>query len=626
MTEISAEHEGAGIPAAAGTVRGRAASALRLLASCPAWMWMTAIVGVSVLRLTTYAWQLRGPWIIPDELIYAELGRSVAESAAFTVRDEATRVYAIVYAVVIAPAYLLWNEPDSSYRAVKAINAIAMSLAAVPVYLLARRFASPGWAVAMAALAVAIPSMAYTGVVMTENLFYPLFVLAALAMVGALERPTLRRQLLLLAAIGAATLTRPQAIVILPAFACAMFLVKFVEAKTRATPHTGDGPSIRLRSYGLLWIVTLGIALVAMAPSAIRGASPLEIFGVYRHAFGAIDLAEAARTLLYQFAVLDLSVGVVPFAAAIALTLLVVRNGISRSLLCVWAVTISLTVWTLILVAVISARSGAGAPGYPALPPRIHERYFFYLAPLFFLLALGFFQQRRGGIRTSVTLSAAVAGLLPVTLPIEKFEFNAQFESLALVPWFDTSLAGGPAPMVFAASLAVLFVACCRRNRAGLSMIIVGLVLYGSGFAAQNGMLDASKQIAGRVGASDASWIDHAVGPGESVAVVLGPTDSARSRRARFDLGLPIWYSEFFNESLGHVYYLGERLPYNLPDEPVTVDRVSHSLLDSSRRELRVRWALADPNVRLVGDVVAELESGFRLYRITGRSLHVIPS
>ena len=60
---------------------------------------MTAIVGISVLRLTTYASQLPGPWIIPDELIYTELGRSVAESAAFTVRDEATRVYALVYAV-----------------------------------------------------------------------------------------------------------------------------------------------------------------------------------------------------------------------------------------------------------------------------------------------------------------------------------------------------------------------------------------------------------------------------------------------------------------------------------------------------------------------------------------------
>jgi hypothetical protein len=309
----------------------------------------------------------------------------------------------------------------------------------------------------------------------------------------------------------------------------------------------------------------------------------------------------------------------------IALTALAVRNGISRNLLCVWAVTLSLTAWTLILVAVVGIRADAGGPGYPALPPQIHERWFFFLAPLFFLLAVGFFQQRREGIRSSVLLAAAGAALLPAILPIERFRFNAQFESLALVPWFDTSLADGPVPALFAASLAVLFVACCRRNRAGLSIVIVGLVLYISGFAGQNGMLDASKAIAVRAGLTDVSWVDHAVGSDEDVAVVLGPTDSAGSRKARFDRGLPIWYSEFFNESLGRVYYLGEPLPYNLPDERVTVDRVSHSLLDSAGRELRVRWALADPNVRLEGAVVAELDSGFTLYRITGERLRVRP-
>jgi hypothetical protein len=357
--------------------------------------------------------------------------------------------------------------------------------------------------------------------------------------------------------------------------------------------------------------------------SAIRGASPLGLLGVYQHALGAVDVTDALRTLLYQFAVLDLSVGVLPFAAAVALSAIVIRRGVSKSLLRVWAVTVSLTVWTLILVAIVGIRADAGGPGYPALPPQIHERWFFFLAPLFFVVSLGFFQQRREGIRSSVVVAAAGAGLLPAILPIERFAFNAQFESLALVPWFDTSLADGPVPLLFAASVAVLFVVCCRGNRAGLSILIVGLVLYASGFAAQNGMLDASREIAGRVGASDVSWVDQAVGPHEDVAVVVAPSPSAKSGRARFERALPIWYSEFFNNSLGRVYNLGEALPYNLPEEPVTVDRSSHSLLDASGRELHARWALADPGIRLEGDVVAELASGFRLYRISGSSLRV---
>ena len=47
---------------------------------------------------------------------------------------------------------------------------------------------------------------------------------------------------------------------------------------------------------------------------------------------------------------------------------------------------------------------------------------------------------------------------------------------------------------------------------------------------------------------------------------------------------------------------------------PSTASRIRSST--RLRRELHVRWALADPNVRLEGDVVAELDSGFRLYRI----------
>ena len=413
-------------------------------------------------------------------------------------------------------------------------------------------------------------------------------------------------------------MTRPQAIAILPAFGSALLLMRWLEAKA-----ADDAPLIRLRSYRLLWIVALGAAAVALVLSAIRGASPLGVLGVYQHALGTVNLADALRTLLYQFAVLDLSVGVLPFAAAIALSVLVIRSGVSNSLLRVWAVTVSLTVWTLVLVAIVGIRADAGGPGYPALPPQIHERWFFFLAPLFFLVALGFLQQRREGIRRSVLVSAAVAGLLPAILPIEKFEFNAQFEALALVQWLDTSLAGGPAPTLFAAALAALFVAACRRNRVGLSLIIVGLVLYGTGFTAQNGMLDASEQIAGRVGASDPSWIDHAVGPGENVVVVLGASDAPRSQRAKFDWGLSVWYAEFFNTSLSRVYYLGEQQPYNLPDERVTVDGASRSLLDSSRRPLRFSWALADTNIRLEGKVAARLDSGFRLYRISGSRLRV---
>ena len=85
-----------------------------------------------------------------------------------------------------------------AYAAAKDINAVVMSLAAVPAYLLARRLVAPFPALVAAALALLIPSVLYTGMLMTENAFYPLFLLTALVLVLTLERPTPLRQLILL--------------------------------------------------------------------------------------------------------------------------------------------------------------------------------------------------------------------------------------------------------------------------------------------------------------------------------------------------------------------------------------------------------------------------------------------
>src|SRR5207247_1128448 len=82
--------------------------------------------------------------------------------------------------------------------AAKAINGVVMSLAALPAYFLARRLLQPGLALVVAALTVAVPSMLYTGTLMTENVFYPLFLVVALALVAMLERPTPLRQVVLL--------------------------------------------------------------------------------------------------------------------------------------------------------------------------------------------------------------------------------------------------------------------------------------------------------------------------------------------------------------------------------------------------------------------------------------------
>ena len=90
----------------------------------------------------------------------------------------------------------------------KGINAVVMSLAAVPAYFLARRVVGSVQALVAAALTVLIPSLLYTGMLMTENVFYPIFLLTSLLLVLTLERPTRFRQVLLLVLCGVAFATR----------------------------------------------------------------------------------------------------------------------------------------------------------------------------------------------------------------------------------------------------------------------------------------------------------------------------------------------------------------------------------------------------------------------------------
>ena len=97
-----------------------------------------------------------------DELIYSELAKSLADSGRFLIRGEATAAYGIVYPALIAPAWALFESVPQAYAAAKAINALVMSLAAVPAYFLARRVLAEPLALVAAALTVAVPSMVYT--------------------------------------------------------------------------------------------------------------------------------------------------------------------------------------------------------------------------------------------------------------------------------------------------------------------------------------------------------------------------------------------------------------------------------------------------------------------------------
>src|ERR671934_215228 len=203
------------------------------LARVPVSLWLAVLVLGSTLLRWALAGRVVAPWIMVDELVYSELAKSFAATGHFLVRGEHHGAYGFVYPAVIPPAWRLFSSAPDAYAAAKVIGSFVMSLTVLPAYFLARRVLRRLPSLLAAVLAVAVPSMLYTGTLMTETVFYPLFVSVALALVLALERPTVVRQLVLLATCALAFLTRTQSVVLVPAIATAPLLLGFVERKVR---------------------------------------------------------------------------------------------------------------------------------------------------------------------------------------------------------------------------------------------------------------------------------------------------------------------------------------------------------------------------------------------------------
>jgi glycosyltransferase involved in cell wall biosynthesis len=578
------------------------------LAQIPPWVWLTALVVVSAVFRYGLSRRVVAPWIMVDELIYSELAKSFASTGHFLIRDVHHGAYGAVYPLLIAPAWRVFASVPDAYAAAKTIGSVLMSLTAIPVYFLARRLVGPLWALAAAALAVAVPSMMYTGTLMTETFFYPIFVCVALALVLALERPTLTRQLVLLGTCLLAFLTRSQAIVLVPAVATAPLVLAWLDRR-RVLRGVREFRAL----YTILFVGVVGVLVVEFA----RGKSPLDVLGSYSvtgHA--SYRPGQVLKWLLYHVSELDLYLGIVPFAAL--LLLIALARNLDRPLRVFLAATLPLTVWLLLEVAAFAS----------ALSPRVEERNAFYVAPLFLIALLAWIERGMPRPARAAAVAAVVAAALPGALPYHQLiGTSAEADTLALLPlwWLQEAVVSpntiGVVVVVAAAVLALVFLAVSPRY----ALVLPGLVLLWFAFATErierfdHGFPKAS------VGAlfqgmttSRRDWIDAAVGRDADVAFVYSGRDPTLQP-------LPLWENEFFNRSVGPVYYLRQPSMGGLPETKVR-QRADGVLLLPDGRPVRSRYVLTDTSVPLAGKVIGLDEVRGTVLRRTPDGLVAIAS
>ena len=408
-------------------------------------------------------WAGRGvdlPWIAPDETIYALLGRSLWEDGWPSLLGTASSSYSFVYPALIGLP-LAFGDLAKGVIAVQALGALLMSATACVVYLWGRGPLGAWWAVAAAGLTLAVPDLAYSGLVMSEVAIFPIATLALWAIAAAIARPSLARQALVGGAIVLALATHVRLVALIPTLFVAVALqCGFVRSLEPA------------RRLVVLLAGTAGASAVLLVGFAIAGRWH-DLFGAYAAAAGGYELQAAAKDVVWHAGGVFVVVAGVPLIALAAMSIECVAQRVRDPAAA--ALVATTAAWTSCLVLEIGtfASRWVGHVALRDLQPVV--------PPLMLVFALWI---ARGTPRRAPWFQAAAfavaAGAL--VLPVRRFSTQeSALDAVSMIPLWRLAEAtsGQTLELVYALSVgALVALAVFLPQRARFALpVIVAVVL-----------------------------------------------------------------------------------------------------------------------------------------------------
>jgi hypothetical protein len=532
------------------------------------------------------------PWIAPDEMVYGMLGRSLYLHGSLEILGGPTPFYSLLVPALVGfplSAFGLATGLDVT----QGLQAFVMSLAAVPVYLWGRSLVSRGWALVAAALAVAAPGLTYSGLLMSEALFYPLLVLAAWAGARAIARPTPWSQVLLVLAVVAVCATRVQGIVLLPVLLTAAivdgWLARSWANLLRLLPAAG--------LLGGLAVVWIGWRL-GSGSGTLGG---YEVITTTSYSVGA-----AAKFVLYHFASVLIICGLFPAAAVALLFVRAARRGEPdpqvRAFL---AIAASLTVWLVVEVGVFASYYS----------DRIVERNLIALGPVLFIGLVLWIDRGAPGSWVERIIVAAAAAVVLLVLPVRRLvNIFDTHDSMTMIPLYRLVQATSSGTMlavylVVAALVAIAFAILPRR----LVWIVPGVLLValvGASVVAGRFTVDQARAQQQAFLGNHVNWVDRkADGP---VAYLYDGEPSWNG----------VWHTLFWNPKIDRVYDLGHaEVPGPLPQTHAEVQPDGKLFVPPSEQQPG-DYAVVSTWTTLVGEKVKGVkqqgltQAGLRLWRV----------
>ena len=520
----------------------------------------------------------------PDELGYTRLALGIAHSLTpFTLSYGGGSRLNQLYPLLIAPVWGLFGN-ITAFRLTHAWNAVLMSSAAIPAYLLTREVVRARWAAYLAtALVAVLPWLALSTGELTEVAAYPASVWALLAMQRSLALPSTRRDIIALIAIAVAAFGRLQLILFAPVFVVAMVVHELGYGLTepgswRAGLRAG---AVRMaRRHTLLSVVSV-IGIFGGVPLLLSGelASAAGFYGdtLTGASFGGptFDLARS------YFTAIALGIGAIPAALAIGFGLSTIVAPVSRRVHA-YASLLGVVVVALVLqVAEISVRFTGAV---------LQERYLFYIAPL---LVVGMFAALLETRRPPWTMAAGslVLGLIVATtryaIDPTAFWYQVSPGLTSFYGWVLQAFGAGPAPSsstlrptgIVVAAAGILLALLLLRVRPGRVLAaLAAIAIVFCGWETTHALVDAVNGTASGAGLGGgslrtASWVDDHVPAGATVNQMIDDIGGLA-------IASQTWNNNaFWNRTISGAYAVQSvALTTYLPTTPLTVAPASGAM------------------------------------------------